>query len=224
MSVRSLLVAAAFVVTQHGASAQAHVDTLLGDLSGDWRKKWNEQALADRSNEFTTSIDGESVRVRSESSASAVWRSIDYSGQDGVKLRWRWKIDRVIPGNARERERAGDDYSARLFVVFDGTPFESRAISICYVWASSEFVGAAFINPHVENVATVVLQSGDDLSGQWITEERNVTRDFEALFGRAPNAVTGVAIMVDTDNTGATAVSWFADVVAFLDETRLKIQ
>ena len=220
MNLRRLLFAASFLLTQHGVSAQTRADTLLGDFTGDWRSEWNDQELADRVNDFTTSIDGESLRVRSEGSASAIWRSIDYSGQDGVRLRWRWKIDRVIPENARERERAGDDYSARFFVVFDGTPFQSRAKAICYVWASSELVGAAFLNPHVDNVATVVLQSGDDLSGEWITEERDVTGDYESLFGRAPRSVTGVAIMVDTDNTANTAVAWFDDVIVLLDKTQ----
>jgi hypothetical protein len=63
-------------------------------------------------------------------------------------------------------------------------------------------------------VDTVVLQSGDGLAGRWIGEERDVVRDFTDLFGRRPSAVTGVAIMADTDNTRTATVAWFDDVQA----------
>ena len=195
---------------------QARVDTLLGTFSEEWRDNWQEQKLADVGNDFRLSVDGEALRVRSENSASAIWREVEYSGRDRVSLSWRWKIDHTIPDNNRERERAGDDFPARLFVVFEGTPFSSRSKAICYVWAASEPVGAAFINPYLDNVATVVLQSGDERIGSWIGEERNVVEDFQALFRRTPSAVTGIALMVDTDNTGTDATAWFDDIAVFV--------
>lgn len=211
---RCIYLCAVLLLAPLGASSQARVDTLLGGFGEGWRGAWTEQALADKSNDFRASIDGEALRVRSESSASAIWRAVDYDGDRSVTLSWRWKIDRTIPENARERERAGDDFPARFFVVFEGTPFQSRFRAICYVWASAEPVGTSFINPHVNNVATVVLQSGDGLAGRWIGEERDVVRDFTDLFGRRPSAVTGVAIMADTDNTRTATVAWFDDVEA----------
>ena len=200
------------LMAPRSSHAQGRVDTLLGTFSEDWRDNWEEQKLADAGNDFRVSVDGEALRVRSENSASAIWRPVEYSGQENVTMSWRWKVDRTIPGNTRERERAGDDYPARVFVVFEGTPFDSRSKAVCYVWASNEQIGAAFLNPHVDNVATVVLQSGEDHVGQWIAEERNVVEDFESLFGRLPTTVTGVALMVDTDNTRTGAIAWFDDI------------
>jgi hypothetical protein len=211
---RRIYLCAVFLFVPLGASSQVRVDTLLGRFAEGWREAWMEQLLADNGNDFRASIDGEALRVRSDNSASAIWRSVDYDGDSSVTLSWRWKIERTIHDNARERERAGDDFPARFFVVFEGTPFESRSRAICYVWASTEPVGTSFINPHVNNVATVVLQSGDGLAGRWIGEDRDVVQDFTELYGRRPAVVTGVAIMADTDNTRTATVAWFDDVEA----------
>jgi hypothetical protein len=216
MTVRPYVLFAAFIFAPLCSHAQSRVDTLLGDFTETWRDVWQEQVLADVANDFRVSVDGEALRVRSDRSASAIWRAVDYPGKEHLTLSWRWKIDRTIPNNTREREKAGDDFPARIFVVFDGTPFDSRSLAVCYVWASNEAVGETFINPHVKNVATVVLQSGDDRLGQWVDEERDVVQDFEALFGRSPNTVAGVAIMVDTDNTRTDAITWFDDIQAYV--------
>ena len=47
------------------------------------------------------SVDGEALRVRSDRSASAIWRAVDYPGKEHLTLSWRWKIDRTIPDNTR---------------------------------------------------------------------------------------------------------------------------
>ena len=57
----------------------------------------------------------------------------------------------------------------------------------------------------------IVLESGAEKTGQWVTEERDVAADFRAAYGHEPPAVTGIAIGNDTDQTGETALAWFGD-------------
>ncbi len=127
-------------------------------------------------------------------------------------MAWRWRLEATLTGNRSEREKRGDDFAARFFVIFDGQPFSRSARAICYVWAASEPVGSRYRNPYFSNVLTIVLRSGDELAGEWVSEERDFMADYREAFGELPSSVTAVAVMADTDDTGRRATSWFADI------------
>jgi Protein of unknown function (DUF3047) len=46
-----------------------------------------------------------------------------------------------------------------------------------------------------------------------VIEERNVLDDYRRAFGEEPPPIAGVAVMTDTDDTGASATAWFGDIV-----------
>ncbi len=125
----------------------------------------------------------------------------------------------VIPGNTRERERRGDDYAARLFVTFEAEPFSRRSRAICYVWASAEPPGAVYRSPYADNVAMVVVESGTRRVGRWVGEVRDAVADYVHAFGQAPTRITGVAVMVDSDDTHSRAVAWYDDIEIRLAES-----
>jgi hypothetical protein len=145
-------------------------------------------------------------------------------------LSWRWKIDHTV-AKGDLRKRSGDDFAARVYVFFDvprsALSFGQRlklsiarhltgenlpTAAICYVWDNHHAVGTVAPNPFYPPVRTVVLESGDTNAGQWQTETRDLAADFRKAFGTEPPAVTGIAIAADTDNTGAQANAWFADL------------
>ena len=157
--------------------------------------------------------DGDRVlRIESNNGASALWRSLMFHPAEGSRIRWRWKIERSFDGRKAETERSGDDYAARVFVIFDPVLFNLQMRAVCYVWAAKEPVGRTYSSPYSRNIATVVLRSGDRDAGQWVIEERDVVQDFERFFGETPEMVTALALMVDTDNTGARGRAWFDDL------------
>ena len=144
---------------------------------------------------------------------SPLWRELDIARPRALELRWRWKVETALRASGRERTKDGDDYSARLLVSFGAGDLGERAPTLCYVWAAGELVGSRFPNPYRSNVITIVLQSGDSRIGEWVRERRDLIEDFEAAFGGGrPDAVTGVAVVVDTDDTEGVAVSWFDDL------------
>ena len=57
----------------------------------------------------------------------------------------------------------------------------------------------------------LVLRSGGDLAGRWVTERRNVLEDYRRAFGDTGGQLRGLAIASDTDNTGEDAHAGFAD-------------
>jgi hypothetical protein len=101
--------------------------------------------------------------------------------------------------------KAGDDFPARLYVVFG-----RRAL--CYVWDSRRPVGTIAPNAYSDRVQMVVADSGAALLGRWAARERNVAEDFRRGFGTEPPLTSGVVVSADTDNTGESAESYFGDI------------
>ena len=100
-----------------------------------------------------------------------------------------------------------------LFVLYEPKFFQWMIPTVCYVWAGNEEVGAIFKSPHTKNVCQIILQSGNQKAAQWIHEERNYVNDYKECFGRTPLEMSAVAVMVDTDDTGAETTAWFDELI-----------
>jgi hypothetical protein len=153
------------------------------------------------------------LRATSDASASALFRPLDVEPLETLELSWRWKVASSLIGNWNERSKDGDDYAARVLIAFGSPTFGRNSAALCYVWAAGEPVGATFPSPRLHNVATIVLESGNEKSGEWILERRNVWEDFRTAFGRPPEGPPGaIAVIVDTDDTGSSSIAWFDDM------------
>jgi hypothetical protein len=58
----------------------------------------------------------------------------------------------------------------------------------------------------------IAVQSGPARAGEWLTERRDILADFRRAFGEEPPRIGAIAIMTDTDNTGAAATAWYDDL------------
>ena len=217
-------VALSFTVAAYSGTSPG--DDLFSGFDDGWRAPWMERAMARRSNTFRIETEKENrfLRVDSQSSASALWRRVDFDVDVGMArdfvLSWRWRVSMSLGHIEDERRRKSDDYAARVAVMFDAEPFDRNTPLLMYVWAGSETVGNVYPSPYTENAATIVLRSGDMDSGEWLEEERDVSADFERYFGRSPERVTGVALMVDTDNTDSKATAWFDELKIYGEPIR----
>jgi hypothetical protein len=172
---------------------------------------WQERRLAPRRSEYAFSKKGQ-VFASSIDGASALYRRLEIPARQGMRLGWRWRVEEALLHARSERTRAGDDYAARVAVMFDGEPFDRGTQALMYVWARGEPIGASYRSPYNDNVATVVLRNESATRRRWFVETRDVVDDFKRVFGKEPVRVTAVAIMVDTDNTDSRAVTWFDDL------------
>ena len=70
--------------------------------------------------------------------------------------------------------------------------------------------------PQADELAVwmVAMRGPEDDRGVWHQEKRNVREDFRRLFGKDVESIEGVAIMTDTDQTGESALAWYADIEA----------
>ncbi|MCB1888377.1 MAG: DUF3047 domain-containing protein [Rhodocyclaceae bacterium] len=213
-----------------GAPAQPAPFSAANDLAPGWRH--TPLPKVERPTRFAiVERDGSRVlEARAEAAASTLTHALDVDPARTPLLNWRWRTVAAVPGSDL-RGKASDDYAARLYVFFDYDPARlpvaeriafalGRALhgealpaaALCYVWGTAQPVGTVAPNPYTERLRMVVVESGDAMAGQWVTETRDVAADFEAAFGEPAPRVSGIAVGVDTDNTGATATTWFGDI------------
>lgn len=150
------------------------------------------------------------VRARSSAAASGIFRKLQLDPLQYRYLRWKWKVAEPLRGGA-EKTKAGDDYSARVYVVFPGFFFwQTKAIN--YVWASRLPKEESFPNPYTGNAMMVVVESGTEKAGTWVSEQRDILADYRRLFGGDPRQLGAIAVMTDTDNTGGEATAWYGGI------------
>lgn len=199
------------------AAAQGRV--VIDETFSNGVDAWERVRLDRRPTAYAvTSLAGEQVLVAtSDNAAAAVLRRVETDTPARAVLEWRWRIAESLSDNHDELTRHGDDYAARVFVIFGDEPFKPGTRALCYVWAGQQPIGAHYENPVIEDVATFVVRSGNRRAGRWVREQRDVVTDYQTAFGEPPPPVTGVAIMVDTDDTGSSSIAWF-------DDLRLEVQ
>lgn len=127
------------------------------------------------------------------------------------RLTWRWKVGGIYEG-INEREKGGDDFPARVYVVRDGGLAIWRTRSLVYVWSSNQAAGSDWPNPYASQAHHVALQSGASKAGQWQTESRDLRADFKRYFDLDVDALDGVALMSDCDDFKGTTSAHYGDI------------
>jgi len=178
-----------------------------GDLAG-----WQERSFRGHTDYRLVRIEGSTVlQARSAASASGLYRQVEVDLTQTPVLHWSWKTDTLLQGND-EHTRAGDDYPARIYVVFSGGAFFWRTRAINYVWSSHQPQGSQWPNAFTGNARMIAVSAGKQGLGEWQHLQRDVRADYRRLFGSDPGRVDAVAIMTDTDNTGQRATAWYGDI------------
>ncbi len=170
------------------------------------------------------------LQAVSEAAAATLTHKLQVDPVVSPLLSWRWKVSRVLE-SADLGQKDGDDYAARVYVVFDypldKLPLADRvkvsigrslygqelpAASLCYVWDNRHLVGLSTWSAYTDRVRMIVVESGKQFAGQWRLEQRDVAADFRAAFGEEAPPIMGVALAADTDNTGESVEAWFGDL------------
>jgi len=185
---------------------------LVGDFSAGNLNGWVEKSFSGKTNyRFVETDTGTALEANSTNSASGLFREMTIDLTKTPCLTWAWKVDNSL-GGLDETSKAGDDYSARVYVVFSGGLFPWNTRTFSYVWSGSHAVGSSWPNAFSDNATTVAVQSGDDAAGRWVSQCRNVVEDYRRFVGGEIKQADAVAIMTDTDGSGRTASAWYGDI------------
>ncbi len=200
------------LVTSSGAGAEA---LLVDDFERGVGPEWTVKSFAgETAYRVVADSGGHVLQAESRGAASGLVKKLDLDPGAYPILTWRWKIAGTIP-QGDERSKAGDDYAARVYVIFPHW-FFPKTRTLNYIWANHLPVGAFLPNAYTGNAMMIAVQSGPEKAGEWLNERRDIVADYRRAFGEDPPRVGAIAVMTDTDNTGATATGWFDDL-AFQD-------
>ena len=151
-------------------------------------------------------LDGEiviSATGKGSSSGLGRWVAIDTA--KCPVLEWSWRVD-ALPAGADLAERDRDDVAASLFLAFGdpGSLSVPRPVpTIRYVWsAAANPIGTVVDSPFFPGtLRNVVVRSGADDLGIWVTERRDLREDYRLAFGGPPaGPIQAFALFTDNDH------------------------
>jgi hypothetical protein len=159
--------------------------------------------------DFAVVKDGDisAARFRSSNTSFSLQKEVLIDLKQFPVLAWKWKVTK-LPVGGDFRKSKTDDQAAQLFVAFTKTK------SIVYIWDTSapqDLMESTSPVPFM-TVKVVVVRSGPMETGKWISESRNVYEDYKKMYGSEPPEVSGIRLQINSQHTGTSAESFFADV------------
>jgi hypothetical protein len=175
--------------------------------------------------------DGRTVlRATADGAASFYLTYLEQPLPTPAMLSWHWKTDALVPG-ADNRDKQREDAPLRVLVGFGGDPATLSAAEqkrfkkaekssgrappyamLWYIWSDKVAVDSVLPFAHSGRVKMIVVAAGASGLGRWQSVRRNLAEDYRRAYGAEPGPLMGVAVMTDTDNTGAQATGYYADI------------
>lgn len=203
----------ALLILLFSVAATLAAEVAVGKFSAGELSGWKDETFKKKARtDYQLVKDGGRtvLKAQSRKAASGLLRKVDLDPKKYPVLRWSWKVERTLK---REdvTKKSGDDFAARVYVVFPRTFFwQTRAIN--YVWAARLPKNSAVPSPYTGNAFIVAAESGEEKAGSWVSEERNIYEDYRRVFGEEPPRLGAVAVMTDTDDTGDEVSAWYGDI------------
>ena len=158
--------------------------------------------------------DGRALHLASRNEHSTIAR--DITGKVNLKqtpiLEWTWKAT-ILPTGGDLRRKETTDMAAQLYVVWPRFPTLLRSRIIGYVWDANTPAGTIVKSQKTGTVTFVVLRSGTQDLGKWLTERRNVAEDFVKIFGEVPDDPKAITISIDSNDTQSIAESFMGPII-----------
>ena len=170
------------------------------------------------------------LEAASERSAS-IWRKrLEPALVNVGEVSFSWWAQGLIP-NASVADIDREDAVARVIFGFGGDidklPLRTRMkfelaqaltgevppyATLMYVWDSKLPVGTVVVNPRSDRIRKIVVDSGPGELHRWRDHRRDLAADFRLAFGEAPGPLVSMAVMTDSDNSRASARTWYGVV------------
>lgn len=152
------------------------------------------------------------VHSKSYQTASAIFYRLKFDTSHYPYISWKWRVNQFPDKSGVQDPKKRDDFAARVYVVFVSRFFTNfRCVE--YVWDESLPEETVLESPYTKQIKQIVVQSGPNESGEWISEMRNVFEDYRRLFGKPPRMkAAAIALMTDSEGTQGEAEGFFDDI------------
>jgi len=175
---------------------------------------WTGQTWGTPRYDFTVVTDatGHVMHLRSRDDNSTISKEVRVDVRRFPILTWRWKMV-TLPRGGDARRRETDDQAGQLYVAFPRFPTTLRSRVIGYVWDTTAPAGTVTRSPSVGAVTYVVVRSGGDDVGRWVTETRDVYADYRAIYGEEPTEeIRVMSVAIDSNDTRSSAEAYMGAI------------
>ena len=154
---------------------------------------------------------GNFIKAEAEGKGSGLGKEVKIDLSKTPFINITWKVEKDLSG-IDEKTKKGHDYAARVFVIkkTGTTMLSNRAIN--YVFSSNQNVDENWRSPYTKKSVDYVLATTKENLDTWVTVKANVKDHFKKFHDLDVVDLTGVAIMMDTDNSKLKAISYFQNI------------
>ncbi len=159
----------------------------ISEFSKDHLDDWQEKSFKGHTHYRIVSENGTSVLEGvSNASASILFKEVPVDLTKTPFINWFWKLRKKIQADYIETEKFGDDFAARIYVVYKHGFLPWNTLAINYIWASTQTTGSAWQSPYTNNDMMVAVKTKSADVNQWQHVKRDVMADFnlESSVGR----------------------------------------
>ncbi|MDC1141894.1 DUF3047 domain-containing protein [Planctomycetota bacterium] len=176
----------------------------------------------------------DAIELGSHKSIGVYWQRISIDTSKEPVLGWQWKVSRLYEESSPWVAET-DNFPARVLVGFDATWDDADAVAlsfkrkveeatgesppsraICYTFGGSlpshEAIDGSFGSGRV---AVINLRGPSTSEGKWLSETRDIQRDYEAVFQLPAPKISMIGIACDTHLVKGEAQAWFKNFTAY---------
>ncbi|MFZ2405067.1 MAG: DUF3047 domain-containing protein [Methylobacter sp.] len=203
----------AFLTILAAQNLAAEPKLMLGEFSRNRLDGWTHQSFKGETRYQLQNLDGiVALKADSHAAGSGLFKERRIDLEQTPFLNWSWRIAGRLNG-LNEQSKAGDDYSARIYVVVKGGLAFWQTKAINYVWASNSAKDSIWPNAFAGDHAMMLALRGPEAAlNTWYSEKRNVRADLQKLFGEDLRTIDAVALMTDTDNSHGQVSAFYGDI------------
>ena len=169
--------------------------------------------------------------ARSEASVSLWRRKVEADITPGTEVEFSWWVPQTIATADLRRPETADS-PVRVVFAFSGdvsrlslrTRLQFQLAeslmgeappyaTLMYVWENQADLETILPGARSDRVRKIVVERGQGNLKRWLTYRRPLMTDFQRAFGEPPGRLVGIALLTDTDNTGAKAEACYGDVL-----------
>ena len=201
----------------HGALGDEHLLVLV-DPAAPLEEAWTHRKFGAATEYRRVEVDGTPyIRAVGRNSASGLHGEVKFRPDEYPWLEWTWRVDK-LQKTADIRTKAGEDMAAAIYLFF-GRPswFRPEVPTLSYVWTNDKLPKEAVVlSPyHPGTVREIVIESGAENLGQWVSVRRNIVEDYLTAFGKEPpGPIEMIALWSDNDQTGEPVEAYYGAVHA----------
>jgi hypothetical protein len=148
----------------------------------------------------------------------------------GARLRFSWRVAQIHDDATVARAEA-DDSAARIVLAFGGDDarlslrerlffdqvelFTGQRLpyaTLMYVWDRHLPTESVIHNHRTSRIRYLTVEHGQSRLGQWLAYERDVVADFRRAFGEAPQRISSVGVLTDSDALKHEQQAWYGDI------------